>query len=891
MRIKTVLVILLWIASSASATVLNVGVEGSQEAYTNIQAAIDVAQGGDVIILHPGIHTGWGNIDITIDLPLTLRSLDPNDPNCVRATVIDCQYLPQRALTLDCKRAKGPVMIAGLTFQNGYAERGGAIQCINMGDYHLKQCIFRYNSALKGGAVYLLTNTTQTECLFIGNTAQYGGAIHSDGRCRVNRCRFFGNTARMEGGAFNAWTTGIINESVFIGNTAEIRGGAIAARGELFQLYGSTLVGNHAGQQASAINLSGRPDEKPYDIKDCIIWANQVGNSLDFPLLAPQEDTTVTYCCIQDETPQDNSIPFGGAEAHNIDDDPLFVRLPHDGGDGWLDNPSTPGIDEGLNNDYGDLHLRPDSPCVEAGTPLNWLRPRTQDMDGQPRLMGQYQDMGADEFYRALLEVTNPDEQAVSTAGSVQQVHWQSHLYKGPVDVHLSTDGGMTWQRLKQEVANTGATTCLVPEHIDSQTCLLQVLPSDQAFPAWSLPGGPFTIKTYVPDVDRSAYWPTLGGNSQHQGQTATEAGSILGVLSTVITSGPIQTSPTIGADHAIHVACSDGKLYTFDPNGVTLWEFAADSALTTSPTVGRDGGLYVGSASGELYAVDRAGQLRWTFQTGAPIHASPALSPEGDVYVGSLDGTLYALGKDGSLIWTFKTQGPASLPGAIAASAAVGPDGTVYVAGLYDPNLYALDPLQGTPKWASAFSPGTRAYAAPVVAQDGTIYLGRVHDSYLYAVDHGSGEIKWATDLAPAQEPGDANGPGLFYPDTNSAWSEPVVGPDGTIYVGLDDGAIRAVDPNGTIQWQKQLEDSGTFTLVADHWGRLFAASERGTLHGPHPWRPGEMTPLFQLSQRLNYPVIGPQGRVMVAGAGDPVKGSDTKEGFLWVLGKVEQY
>jgi len=347
---------------------------------------------------------------------------------------------------------------------------------------------------------------------------------------------------------------------------------------------------------------------------------------------------------------------------------------------------------------------------------------------------------------------------------------------------------------------------------------------------------------------------------------------------------GPVQTSPTIGVDQAIHVSCTDGGLYTFDPNGVTLWEFAADSALTTSPTVGRDGGVYVGSASGRLYALNQAGQLRWTFQTGAPIQASPALSAEGDLYVGSLDGTLYGLGENGGLIWTFQTHGPASLPGAIAASPAVAPDGTVYVAGLYDPNLYALDPVLGTKKWACRLPPETRAYAAPVVAVDGTIYLCRIHDSQLYAVDPNSGQIKWATDLASALDPEDANGLDVFYPDKNSAWSEPVLGPDRTIYAGLDDGAIRALDPNGTILWIEQLEESGTFTFVVDSQGRLFAASERGALYGS-PRRENHAWSHFQMPQRLNYPVIDARGRVIVAGAGAPVKGSDTSEGFIWII------
>jgi len=52
----------------------------------------------------------------------------------------------------------------------------------------------------------------------------------------------------------------------------------------------------------------------------------------------------------------------------NIGDNPLFVRDPDDGGDGWDDDPETLDIDEGANDDFGDLHLACGSPCLDTGT-------------------------------------------------------------------------------------------------------------------------------------------------------------------------------------------------------------------------------------------------------------------------------------------------------------------------------------------------------------------------------------------------------------------------------------------------------------------------------------------------------------------------------------------
>ena len=43
------------------------------------------------------------------------------------------------------------------------------------------------------------------------------------------------------------------------------------------------------------------------------------------------------------------------------------MRPPNDGGDGWGDVSWTLDVDEGANDDFGDLRLLPGSPCIDAG--------------------------------------------------------------------------------------------------------------------------------------------------------------------------------------------------------------------------------------------------------------------------------------------------------------------------------------------------------------------------------------------------------------------------------------------------------------------------------------------------------------------------------------------
>ena len=112
-----------------------------------------------------------------------------------------------------------------------------------------------------------------------------------------------------------------------------------------------------------------------------------------------------------------------------------------------------------------------------------------------------------------------------------------------------------------------------------------------------------------------------------------------------------------------------------------------------------------------------------------------------------------------------------------------IGADGTLYLVSLRG-KLTAHDPLTGAEKYSfSAPGQTPTAFGNAAIASDNTVYFtsrtvdtGSVVVSRLFALTGATGALNWTFVL-----------PGAF---TSPQFSAPVIGPDGTVYLMVDDNA-----------------------------------------------------------------------------------------------------
>ena len=404
------LIIVFWfvISLQAFATVRYVNVNNPSpaspynswaKAATNIQTAIDAANPGDQILVTNGIYQVGNRVvsGMTNRVAVT-KEVSVASVNGSAVTSVD------GGSAMRCFNMVDGSSLSGFTLTNGMTpENGGGIRC-DTTNVVITNCILTSNLATnQGGGAF---QGTLINCSLIGNSAGggvtfgnpagggaggsvliqcvvsanftfnrgMGGGLNN---CLATLCRITNNIANLNnaGGAY----VGTLNDCLLAYNDAGYAGGG--AFGSV--LNNCTVVANTAEN-----GPGGGVDS--CTVNNCIVYYNSFINSIFYGWTPDQTNcafSTLNYSCT---TPQ----PTNGTG--NISVPPLVV--------------------DPVN---GDWHLQSNSPCIDGGN--NAYVATTNDLDGNPRIIGLVVDIGAYEYQAPTIAITlQPLGQARRIQQSVQ---------------------------------------------------------------------------------------------------------------------------------------------------------------------------------------------------------------------------------------------------------------------------------------------------------------------------------------------------------------------------------------------------------------------------------------------------------------------------------------
>ncbi len=323
-----------------------------------------------------------------------------------------------------------------------------------------------------------------------------------------------------------------------------------------------------------------------------------------------------------------------------------------------------------------------------------------------------------------------------------------------------------------------------------------------------SLPGG--ALARYPAALGADQVWLASGGT------VYLFSGSLSAVAEVRLPSGATATGgPRLGVLGEAYVGSQLGLVRLDGAGRATL---VSSEGVRGTPALRPSGELVWSNAAGRVegYRVLQDGQAvrRDLVNQDLGQLTAPAVSPEGTVYVGSDSGRVYGLPEDGSS-WQLEAGSPVRLRPAVAR------DGTVYVANSRG-QLLAFAAERRDLLWRAEL--GATAGASPTVdANHVYVAAGR----RLVAVSRATGLVAWSMDLGGATDDR----------------SEPVIGPDRTLYVTRADQTLVAVreagwlaapsdvqlEPTaagGTVRWRdNSTEEIGFRVDLCDLAGRCLAA------------------------------------------------------------------
>ncbi|UCG52952.1 MAG: right-handed parallel beta-helix repeat-containing protein [Candidatus Latescibacterota bacterium] len=384
------IIVVLIFAPSVSAKTWNINPGGTGDAPT-IQAGIDSASGGDIVLLAPGTYIGPQNREIDFKG----KAITVTSSGGATATTIDCQGFGRGFVF---QSGEGPSsVLSDVRIVNGAGVSfGGAVYCIDSSPTIERNIFFDNHATFRGGAVYCDTSSALIhENDFEQNNSAFGGALWCSGlsSLTVTDNEFKLNSASISGGAIGCrGSSPTVDGNLFEENSAANDGGAIQCDTN----SGATLSNNTFRDNSASGNGGGVAyDQSPLSIQFNVFQRNSAalgGGIYCTDILLAGEITNNTL----DEGTADNGAGIYCTNnsrppiSHNIitnstNGEPVFTKnnsaptiscccfysnaggdaLPpgsFDGGGNFFEDPEFCGIDG-----TGNYFLQSDSPCAPGG--------------------------------------------------------------------------------------------------------------------------------------------------------------------------------------------------------------------------------------------------------------------------------------------------------------------------------------------------------------------------------------------------------------------------------------------------------------------------------------------------------------------------------------------
>ena len=295
------------------------------EVFSTIQAGIDAAEEGDVVLVGPGTYVekiAFSGQKITVQgkAGAELTVIDGNSGG----SVVVFSGGETKSTVLD-----------GFTITNGNVTFGGGIWCSGNSDPWIRNCKITGNTVgMQGGGIYCKNNAAPmiTSCVISGNSAVIGGGIMvTQSNLTIENCTISENSAIFGGGIFAGYDTPQVENCIIIGNSADY-GGGICCYDSDADIKNCTISGNAADYGGA---IFGYGSDSPL-VTNCILWG-------DTASMGPEILTVdgIGVCLVQ------YSVVDGGWPGYAvINADPLFVG-------------------------EGDYHLSDASPAIDAGAPYD----------------------------------------------------------------------------------------------------------------------------------------------------------------------------------------------------------------------------------------------------------------------------------------------------------------------------------------------------------------------------------------------------------------------------------------------------------------------------------------------------------------------------------------